>query len=63
MRTIPAARIAETVARLCQQANTLLPHDVQEALTEALHKEGVPRAREILTQISDNARVAQDRGR
>jgi fumarate hydratase subunit alpha len=59
MRTIPAAKITEAVARLCQQANYLLPRDVREALTKALHKEESPRAREILTQISDNARVAQ----
>jgi fumarate hydratase subunit alpha len=61
MRTIAAAKIAETVARLCQQANYLLPHDVQEALGKALHKEESPRAREVLTQISENARVAQER--
>ena len=61
MRTIPAANITETVARLCQQANYFLPGDVEEALSKALQKEGSPRAREILTQISDNARVAQDR--
>jgi len=61
MRTIPAAKIAETVARLCQQANYLLPRDVQEALGKALRQEGSPRAREILTQISDNAREAREK--
>ena len=61
MRTIPAAKITETVARLCQQANYLLPRDVQQALSKALHKEDSPRARDILTQISDNARVAQEK--
>ena len=61
MRTIPAAKITETVARLCQQANYHLPRDVQEALTKSLQREGSPRAREILTQISDNARTAQEK--
>jgi fumarate hydratase subunit alpha len=61
MRTIAAAEITKTVARLCQHANYYLPRDVQEALTVAFQKEGSPRARQILTQISANARVAQER--
>jgi fumarate hydratase subunit alpha len=61
MRTIAAAEITKTVARLCQHANYYLPRDVQEALTTAFRKEGSPRAREILTQISANARAAQEK--
>jgi fumarate hydratase subunit alpha len=61
MRIIPAAKITEAVARLCQQANYFLPRDVQQALSKAFLKEESPRAREILTQISDNARVARER--
>jgi fumarate hydratase subunit alpha len=61
MRTVSAANIKETVARLCQRANYFLPCDVEEALTKALQKEASPRAREILTQISGNTRVARER--
>ena len=61
MRTIPAAKITETVARLCQQANYFLPRDVQEALSKAFQREEAPRAREILVQISENACVARER--
>ena len=61
MRTIAAGEITKTVARLCQQANYSLPRDVHEALTTAFQKEGSPRAREILTQISANARIAQEK--
>lgn len=61
MRTIPAAKITETVARLCQQANYLLPRDMQEALSRAFHKEESQRARTVLTQITDNARVAREK--
>ena len=61
MRTISAANITETVARLCQRANYFLPCDVEEALTKALQKETSPRAWEILTQISGNIRVAHER--
>jgi len=61
MRSIATAKITETVARLCQQANYLLPGDVKQALASAFEREGSPRARAILTQISDNAQVARDR--
>jgi fumarate hydratase subunit alpha len=58
---IPAAQVTELVARLCQQANYFLPSDVEQALANAFEKEGSPRAREILTQISGNAQVAHER--
>jgi fumarate hydratase subunit alpha len=61
MRTIAAEEITKTVARLCQHANYNLPGDVRQALTGAFQKEAAPRAREILTQISDNARIAQEK--
>ena len=35
MRTISAQQITDTVARLCIEANTRLPRDVQEALDKA----------------------------
>ena len=61
MRTIAAAEITQTVARLCQQANYTLPPDILQALAEASRKEDVARARGVLDQILDNARIAHDR--
>ena len=39
MRTITAQQITDTVARLCIEANTRLPRDVQEALDKARAEE------------------------
>ncbi len=61
MRTIAAATITETVARLCQQANYNLPADVLAGLTAAHQQEPAARARGVLGQILDNAKVARER--
>ena len=39
MRTISAQEITDTVARLCIEANTRLPQDVQAALDKARQEE------------------------
>ena len=46
MRTIQAAAITETVAKLCIQANTILPQDLRVAICKAIETEqsGVGRA-------------------
>ncbi len=61
MRTIAASSITQTVARLCQQANTNLPPDVLAGLTAAHQRETNARARGVLSQILDNAQVARER--
>ena len=48
MRTIQAAAITETVAKLCIQANTHLPGDIVAALDAARQSEPWPLARETL---------------
>ena len=53
MRTIQAAAITETVARLCIQANTHLPPDVAAALDAARRAEPWPLARETLEKARD----------
>jgi fumarate hydratase subunit alpha len=58
MREIAASEIAETVARLCQEANYYLPEDVLEALRAARQREESPRARRVLDIILQNAEVA-----
>jgi fumarate hydratase subunit alpha len=62
MRTIAAASITQAVARLCQQANYNLPADALASLATAHQQESTPRARGVLGQILDNAKVAQERG-
>jgi len=58
MRKIPATTIAETVARLFQEANTRLPEDVLAALRTARDHETSPAGRDALDQIIRNAEVA-----
>ena len=52
MRTIQAAAITETVAKLCIQANTHLPGDIVAALDAARQSEPWPLARETLGPVS-----------
>lgn len=58
MREISASRITETVSRLCQQANYFLPDDVLQSIERSFQKEKTENAREVLSQIFENARIA-----
>lgn len=62
MREIPASKITDTVARMCQQANFLLPEDVLRAVGEAYKKENSDAAKEVLSQIVENAKLAGTKG-
>ena len=59
MREIEASTITQTVAQLCQQANFELGEDVLAALKQAEQIEESPQGREVLSQIIENARIAQ----
>lgn len=61
MRTIPAAEIAEAVARLCIRANTVLPGDVAAALEACRASEPWPLAGETLALLQDNLAQAKER--
>lgn len=61
MRTIPAARITEAVARLCIRANTVLPPDVAAALEACRTAEPWPLAAETLDLLRDNLARARER--
>ena len=54
MREITAAQIAETVARLCVEANRHLPPDVAEALRQARADEDWESAGGILDLLLQN---------
>ena len=58
MRELEAARITETVARLCIEANRHLPGDVKDCLTCARAQEPWAPAREILDRIIENYGLA-----
>lgn len=60
MKTIPASRIADTVATLCIQANTQLPADVKAALDAAQAAEPWPLAKTTLGLLQKNLVVAAE---
>jgi len=60
VRTISAAAVTETVARLCVQANTRLPADIAAALDAARRDEPWPLARETLDRLWENKELAEE---
>ena len=60
MRTISAQQITDTVARLCIEANTRLPLDVQEALDKARAEEPWPLAKNTLDLLWSNLAAAKE---
>lgn len=60
MRDIPASLIADTVARLCMEANRHLPGDVACALKSAAETEPFAPAKDILDVLVRNADIACD---
>lgn len=61
MRTISAAEITASVARLCIRANTVLPPDVAAALEACRASEPWPLAGETLALLQDNLVQARER--
>jgi fumarate hydratase subunit alpha len=61
MRTIQYTDIVNAVRTICAEAACVLPDDVLARIKEARAAEPFPRARGILDDIIENARVASDR--
>ena len=61
MRTITAAALTDTVARLCIQANTKLPKDIVAALDRDRKAEPWPLAQETLDLLWDNMNLAGEK--
>ena len=60
MRKINRETIVNEVSRLCQEAALYLPCDVYKALEEAKAKETKPIAKEIFSQLLENADIAKE---
>ena len=60
MREIASSRITEVIRQMCITANCVLPNDVNALLRQARGEETWPAARDILGQIEQNARVAEE---
>ncbi len=61
MREISAAKITETVKRLCIEANCHLPQDMKNRIQESYDAEPWAPAREILERIIENYQIADDK--
>ena len=59
MRTIQAELLTETVARLCIEANCVLPCDVKARIEQARENEPWPTAQGILDKIIENYGIAE----
>ena len=59
MREIEASAITQTIVQLCQQANFELGGDVLAALKQAQQTEESPLGKEVLSQLIENARIAE----
>ncbi len=59
MREIGVSKIKETVTELCLRANFELRKDILKALKSALKKETSTRAKNILKEIMENAKLAK----
>ena len=60
MRNISAQAITDAVARLCIEANTRLPQDVQAALDKARQEEPWPLAKSTLDLLWSNLSAAKE---
>lgn len=61
MREISAARITETVKRLCIEANCHLGKDLKECICDFHTREPWPQAKEILERIIENFEIADEK--
>ena len=62
MREIDVGIVRRTVARLCIEANTVLPEDVRTALAAAAETEESPYGRAVLAELVENADLARRTG-
>ena len=60
MREIAAADIQRAVRDLCIEANRRLPGDVERAVAEAADRETLPLARDIMGDLKENIRAAEE---
>jgi fumarate hydratase subunit alpha len=61
VREISCDLITSTIARLCQEANIMLPPDVADALRLSISREESPAGRAILDELVENARLAAEK--
>ena len=59
MKEIIVSRVRDTVARLCIEANKILPDDIKKGLCDACLLECNSLARSVLSDLKDNIKAAE----
>lgn len=62
MRTLDAATVIDTVARMCIDSNRYLPADVRKRFAECAAQEESPAAKEVFRQLTENYELAEETG-
>ena len=60
MRTIQASDITKNIREMCIEANHFLSPDMDEALKTAVQQEKAPLGRQILEQLQENLKIADE---
>lgn len=60
MKIISSKQIEDVVEKMCVEANCYLPDDIKEALNTAAKKENNPAAAEVLNDLIENYKIAQE---
>ena len=60
MRNFDVKIVSEEIEKLCMSANFYIPKDVMNSLVASLEKEESPVAKDILSQIIENDKLAQE---
>ncbi|MBN1468787.1 MAG: fumarate hydratase [Fusobacteriaceae bacterium] len=60
MRNFDVKIVSEEIEKLCMNANFYIPKDVMNSLVDSLEKEESPVAKDILSQIIENDKLAQE---
>ena len=60
MREIAAQKITDTVKQMCMDTNYYLPEDMKRRIEDCYAAETWPQAKDVLEQIMENYRIAQE---
>lgn len=60
MRTIRTEVLTEQIKEMCMEVNYILSEDMKEALCCAYHAESAPLGKQVLQQLQENLKIAQE---
>ncbi|MDE6738520.1 MAG: fumarate hydratase [Lachnospiraceae bacterium] len=60
MRMVDVADVTRNIKEMCIEANHFLAEDMDEAMKHALQEEKAPLGRQILCQLQDNLKIAEE---